>query len=98
MATMNASTDEVRDNLLRKVESLLYGGSGSQLALPIDSSEGRSKRLTKRRLCSLKLNQLIGLYRELYPNEGYYDPGYGCRTEEQRKRAYADVIYNHLRY
>ncbi len=56
----------------------------------------KQKKITKKELRSLNLSQLMGIFRELHPNETY-DLGYGCRTLERRKRAYADVIYNYYR-
>ena len=54
----------------------------------------QTNKLTKKQLYSLTLSQLMQEFRELYPNETY-DPGYGCRTLNQRIKAYADIIYNH---
>lgn len=54
----------------------------------------KTNKLTKKQLDSSTLSQLMQMFKELHPDESY-DPGYGCRTLSQRKKAYADIIYNH---
>ncbi|MEK6856482.1 MAG: hypothetical protein AABX49_00545 [Nanoarchaeota archaeon] len=52
--------------------------------------------VTKKDLYSWGLPRLIHNWRKLHSNETF-DPGIGCITDEQRIKAYADVLYNYSR-